>query len=58
MINWGDVLVLAVLALIVGAVITKLIRDKKKGTCCGCSSCKGCSMGCSAENNCGCSRCK
>lgn len=47
MINWGDVIVLAVLGLIVGAVIAGMIRNKKKGKCCGCSSCAGCSMGCS-----------
>ena len=41
---WGDILVLAVLALIVGLVIRSMIRDKKKGKCCGCHGCTGCSM--------------
>ena len=41
--RWGDILVLAALALIVGLVIRNMLRDKKKGNCCGCSSCKGCS---------------
>ena len=40
----GDIIVIAVLALVVGLVIRGMIRDKKKGKCCGCSSCKGCSM--------------
>ena len=42
--TWGDVIVIAVLALIIALVVRGMIRDKKKGKCCGCSSCKGCSM--------------
>ena len=42
--HWGDILVLAVLALIVGLVSRNMLRDKKKGKCCGCSGCTGCSM--------------
>ena len=42
--HWGDILVLAVLTLIVGLVIRNMLRDKKKGKCCGCSGCTGCSM--------------
>ena len=38
----GDIIVIAVLALIVGLVVWGMIRDKKKGKSCG--SCKGCSM--------------
>lgn len=42
--TWGDVIVISVLALIVAGVIWGMIRDKKKGKCCGCSSCSGCAM--------------
>ena len=42
--TWGDVIVISVLALIVAGVIWGMIRDKKKGKCCGCSSCGGCAM--------------
>ena len=60
MMNWGDVLVLAVLGLIIGAVIGKMYRDKKAGKHCSCGSCQGCSMGCSCasqnpEPTCSCS---
>lgn len=56
MIQWlsahsGDIIVIFVLAVIVGAIIGKMIRDKKKGkTACGCN-CQGCSMcgSCHAE---------
>ncbi len=48
----GDILVLAVLALIVGAVIGNLLRNRKKGGCCGsCISCATCS-GCAMANSC------
>ncbi len=40
MINYGDILVLAVLGLTVGLVIARMLRDRKKGNHCG--SCKGC----------------
>ena len=40
----GDIIVLGVLALVVGLIVSGMIRDKKKGKCSGCSSCKGCSM--------------
>ena len=56
-VNWGDILVLCVLALVVAAVIAGMIRDKKKGKgCCGgCSGCSGCSAagGCSSCSACG-----
>lgn len=59
MINWGDILVLAVLGVIVGAIIGKMYRDKKNGKSCSCGSCQGCAMGCSCssrneETACGC----
>ena len=42
MINMGDILVLAVLALIIGGIVAKMIRDKKAGKShCGCG-CEGC----------------
>ena len=39
----GDVIVIAVLVLIVALIVRGMIRDKKKGKCCGCSGCSGCS---------------
>ncbi len=53
----GDILVLAVLGLIVGAIIGSMVRNKKKGkhSCCG--SCTGCSLagtgcqGCKGKTN-------
>ena len=42
--NWGDVVVIAVLSLVIGLVIWGMIRDKKKGKSCGCGSCGGCAM--------------
>ena len=43
--HYGDIVVLAVLALIVGGIIWNILRNKKKGKtgCSGCSSCTGCS---------------
>ena len=38
----GDVIVIAVLALIVALIIRGMIRDKKKGKCSGCSGCSAC----------------
>ena len=49
----GDVIVLSGIALVVAAVIMGMLRDKKKGKSCGCSSCKGCSMAGSCGSNCG-----
>lgn len=40
--NWGTILVIFVLAFIVALIVTKLVRDKKKGksSCgCGCANC-------------------
>ncbi|MBQ8358005.1 MAG: FeoB-associated Cys-rich membrane protein [Clostridia bacterium] len=44
--NWGNIVILAVIALIVGAIVFNYIRAKKKGKNtggCGCG-CGGCSM--------------
>lgn len=38
----GDVIVIAVLVLIVALIVRGMIRDKKKGKCCGCSGCSSC----------------
>ena len=42
--TFGDIVVLAVLALIIGLIIRGMVRDKKKGNSCGCGSCAGCSL--------------
>ena len=42
--TFGDFIVLAVLAMIIGLIIRGMLRDKKKGKSCGCGSCSGCSM--------------
>ena len=49
----GDIIVLAVLAAVVVLIVAGMIRDKKKGKSCGCSSCKGCSMAGSCGGSCG-----
>lgn len=42
--NLGTIIVLVVLAIIVGAIIYKMFRDKKKGkSSCGCN-CASCPM--------------
>lgn len=39
----GSVIVVAVLAAVVGLIIRHLVKQKKKGGCCGsCAGCKGC----------------
>ena len=38
----GDVIVIAVLVLIVALIIRGMVRDQKKGKCCGCSGCSSC----------------
>lgn len=50
--HYGDLIVLAVLGLIVGAVIVSTIRGKKKGKHCGCSGCKGCAMAGACSHQC------
>ncbi len=42
--HYGDLIVLVILGLIVGAVIASTVRGRKKGKCCGCSGCTGCTM--------------
>ena len=44
--NWGTLLVSLLLLLVVGAILYRLIRNKKKGkSVCGCGcGCAGCSM--------------
>ena len=42
--NLGNIIVLAILAVIVAAAVFKLVRDKKKGkSSCGCG-CENCGM--------------
>lgn len=48
--SYGDILVIVVLALVVGLIVRGMIRDKKKGKSCGCSSCSGCAMAGSCHN--------
>lgn len=46
----GDIIVIAVLVLIIGLIVQGMIRDRKKGKCCGCSGCscmEGCCGNCS-----------
>ena len=40
--TFGDIIVIAVLVLVIGLIVRGMIRDKKKGKCCGCSGCSGC----------------
>lgn len=42
--HYGDLIVLAVLGLAVGAVVRNMLRKKKQGKSCGCGSCAGCAM--------------
>jgi len=53
--TFGDIIVLAVLGLIIGSIIRKMVKDKKNGKSCGCGSCQGCSMsGSCTKAVCGC----
>ncbi len=48
----GDIVVLGVLGVTVGAIVGKMLRDRKKGkTCCG--SCTGCALAGSTCSSCG-----
>ena len=38
----GDILVIGVLVLVIVLIVRGMIRDRKKGKCCGCSGCSGC----------------
>ena len=42
--TFGDIVVLAVLALIIGLIIRGMVRNKKNGKVSGCGSCTGCAM--------------
>ncbi len=45
----GDMIVISVLVLIVGAILYKMIRDKKAGkSACGCD-CSKCGKSCSSK---------
>lgn len=55
--TFGDLIVIAVLIFVIGLIVWGMIRDKKKGKCCGCSGCSGCSglsgcSGCTACSSC------
>jgi len=50
--TFGDIIVLSVLVLVVGLIIYGMIRDRKKGKCCGCSGCSGCAHAASCGGNC------
>ena len=50
--TFGDIVVIAVLVLIIGLIVRGMIRDKKKGKCCGCSGCSGCSSKGACGGNC------
>lgn len=49
----GDIIVIAALVLIIALIVRSMIRDKKKGRCCGCSGCSGCPSCGSCSGNCG-----
>ena len=51
--TFGDILVIAVLLLIIGLIVRSMIRDKKKGKCCGCSGCSGCPSRGACGGSCG-----
>jgi len=51
--TFGDIIVLSVLVLVVGLIIYGMIRDRKKGKCCGCSGCSGCAHAGFCGGNCG-----
>lgn len=46
--NWGSIVVIAVLALVVGLIIYGMIREKKRGK----SSCGGGCSGCAYSGSC------
>ena len=47
----GDVIVLAVFAVIIYLVVRSMVKNHKRGGCCsGCSgNCSGCSAGCAGQ---------
>ncbi len=50
--TFGDIIVIAVLVLIIALIVRGMIRDKKKGKCCGCSGCSGCPSKGACSGNC------
>ena len=50
-----DIIVIAVLALLVGAAVWYIVKTKKKGRCIGCPDSGSCSGNC-AGCSCGCGR--
>ena len=40
--NWFDWLLLGILAVLFALALRHIIRQAKKGQCCGCSGCEGC----------------
>ena len=50
--TFGDIIVIAVLALIIGLIVRGMIRDRKQGKCCGCSGCSGCPSKGTCGGNC------
>jgi len=47
----GDIIVITVLMLIIALIVRGMIRDRKKGKCCGCSGCSACAS-CAACSSC------
>jgi tetrahydromethanopterin S-methyltransferase subunit C len=47
--NLGTIVVGVIVAAIVGLVVAKLVRDKRRGKHVGCDSCAGCD-GCRQDN--------
>ena len=48
----GDIIVIAFLVLIIALIVWGMIRDRKKGKCCGCSGCSGCPSRGTCGGNC------
>lgn len=49
--NWGSIIVVMVLAVIIALIIIKMVKDKKSGkTSCGCA-CSNCAMRDSCHSN-------
>lgn len=46
--NGGTILVCVILAAIVGAIVWKMVRDRKAGKSSCCGNCKHCAGGCNA----------
>lgn len=42
--TFGDMIVLGILGLGIGAILMHQFRKKKSGNHCGCGSCQGCAM--------------